>query len=1826
MAYEHEMSLDTSSMEQVLSIAKEILSVSKDLNQQRTKLKVDYSEVGKAKSEYDKLVNDIEHSEKTQAQLFDTKAVQSTIDKITKQMDTLYNKLQKEGSTLTPFQTESFIKGFKTLEAYSDRFGKNLTSKYQDIFNTVTSQMDEFGGFKRLEVNAKQFTSIVENAIKDASDTLMYDLYDANKQATDKMLANAKSAYKEEVALAKQAAEQESEIEKQKYEAMQNMRDQLVSALKAVYSIAGDGDVFKFDLSEFANVQQMIYEIIRLLSDMGVETEKIEDIFSSLTNKVYIPTDQLENAKNAVGQTTERIEKLEDEISRLSVLLEQSVDIKDFEKLQQELEIIEDELKTAREEAEHYRDLWMSAPSNRSFDSLAAETFEYKTALEKTNEELALLKEKYNELVKSGSSKGDTLSQTFSIDKADDFLEVLNQISGHLTEIKKALGTVDDNNGFTNIISSVDILLGKLDEMYQKIGTGINNITVNKTSEIGSSGEIIVSGERDRLLRSYNRVVKSFGGESNAFSSMAQLLPSNYGENLTEQFNTLYSSNSINKITNMTEQINRLRSFFGKINEYKNELASQLELQAKIVKGLEADLNRNPLDTDVFDALSSAKVIQSNLQYDYDKISKIRIPSSENTALNKKLDELNQKEFDIAELQDDKIDLSEITEKLTEIRDLILDISQRNLFGDSIDEAISRMDTLISKFDAIVADVNILNETPISVTNRTDRHGMDVIKHTGTGEEISQQAYDVLYKLEKGVDVSVEELTTIPEVVEGYRKLDQTTNEFRQQYSYLGQTLKDTSSLHTEERDALRDYIVGLRKESGSFSGKDKDGNDLYTGEVGNDYKATIVMGLPASGKSSSLVNPLSEYYKAKVIDSDMIKELLPEFNNGWGASLVHEESSELNMRYLKETIFDEVNEGANVIIPIVGSTVEKVLEYVNLLTEAGYDVDVALNEIPNNETSARNLKRYFSDNRFLEPGFVRKYGDKPTQVYEELQGNENIRGFLRYDNMVDRGQRPRLVGSSGYDANLEKYLANYKSSKNENDKSNTKDLQEQIQYFNELIKKRQELAELQKQYTSDNAEFGDISKQISDIDSELMEKFDVSLSEPIEEIKTEGEVAEEAAQKKRDFAEANNIDVVQSAKNTASTVPEATEAIEAEAEAVGELNKATYSTDDSVNATNDWVSSLEDAESQLESNVEAIQEAIEASKKLDGGSAVELLEEAGEADRYLTNTENWVRYLENAEENLVEINGELQKQSNFGNDDADASALEMMSENQTEIIAQNEAIENNLRQRITLINQINSLETSINKYKSQGVSEDDARITSRSELIAKLREQLQVLEELELTETQLARVSSETEKTAKALEDSRAQAAQKAQKDAEAYEKKIASLKKTLSSMMNNGKLMAAYGDEIKALFNQLENSSSLLPGQLDEIAAKIKNIQIEANKTGNTGKTFFQQLGTRFQSLATYLASFASFYDIIRYIRQAYTNVQELNTQMIELAKVSEQTFTQIKGDFSSYAEVAKDLGATISDTISATSDWSRMGYNIPDSKELARVALLYKNVGDGIDITSANESLISTLQGYQMTADESEHIIDVFNEVANNYAIDTAGIGEALQRSAASLNAANTSLEQSVALVTAANTVVQNPESVGTTFKTLSARIRGATTELADLGEEEDEFTQTTSKLQNLVKGLTGFDILEEDQKTFKSIYDILIGIGDAWKDLDDIERASLGEALAGKRNANTLYAVLDNIDTLKSAYETAENSAGSAMREQENYEQGLEYSTNRMKAALEELSADFLRMDFLKNLVDTGTSAIEIIDKLISEFGVLKTAIVAIGTVWGSQKLG
>lgn len=165
--------------------------------------------------------------------------------------------------------------------------------------------------------------------------------------------------------------------------------------------------------------------------------------------------------------------------------------------------------------------------------------------------------------------------------------------------------------------------------------------------------------------------------------------------------------------------------------------------------------------------------------------------------------------------------------------------------------------------------------------------------------------------------------------------------------------------------------------------------------------------------------------------------------------------------------------------------------------------------------------------------------------------------------------------------------------------------------------------------------------------------------------------------------------------------------------------------------------------------------------------------------------------------------------------------------------------------------------------------------------------------------------------------------------------------------------------------------------------------------------------------------------------------------------------------------------------------------------------------------------------------------------------------------------------------------------------------------AKSELTDMGEDTDGMVESTSKLRDIIKGMTGFDILESDGKTFKDMYTIISGIADKWQDLNDIDRASLLEQLAGKNQSNALAAALSSPDILKKSYEEATNAAGSAEREQQKYAQSVQYSIDQSKAKLEELANDFLSSDFLKDLIDVGGQAITVIDTLISKLGVIPT---------------
>ena len=407
--------------------------------------------------------------------------------------------------------------------------------------------------------------------------------------------------------------------------------------------------------------------------------------------------------------------------------------------------------------------------------------------------------------------------------------------------------------------------------------------------------------------------------------------------------------------------------------------------------------------------------------------------------------------------------------------------------------------------------------------------------------------------------------------------------------------------------------------------------------------------------------------------------------------------------------------------------------------------------------------------------------------------------------------------------------------------------------------------------------------------------------------------------------------------------------------------------------------------------------------------------------------------------------------------------------------------------------------------------------------------------------------------------------------------------------------------------------------PAELKKFNSEFDTFNSKVVQAGVHCKSFGDQIKQAFQNFSAFFSASFWIYQVIDSIKQMVPNVIALNTAMVELRKVTDGTENQFNTFLKNAKGNAVKLGSTVTDLVNATSAFSRLGYFLDESEELGRVATIYANVGDDIDnIDQATTSLISTMKGFGLEAGDAINIVDKFNEVGNKFAISSGGIGDALQRSAAAFAAANNTIDESIALVVAANNVIQDPDTVGTMWKTVTMRIRGAKTELEEAGLETEYMAESTASLRDAIKGLTnvdglgGFDIMK-DEKTFKSTYDIILGIGEVWEKMSDIDQAALLELVAGKRQGNALAAILTNLEDLKAALEASENSAGSAMKEQEVWLGSLEAKINQFKASFESLSSTVINEDLVGAIIDFGTNFVHTIDDVINSLGGLGNSL-------------
>lgn len=444
---------------------------------------------------------------------------------------------------------------------------------------------------------------------------------------------------------------------------------------------------------------------------------------------------------------------------------------------------------------------------------------------------------------------------------------------------------------------------------------------------------------------------------------------------------------------------------------------------------------------------------------------------------------------------------------------------------------------------------------------------------------------------------------------------------------------------------------------------------------------------------------------------------------------------------------------------------------------------------------------------------------------------------------------------------------------------------------------------------------------------------------------------------------------------------------------------------------------------------------------------------------------------------------------------------------------------------------------------------------------------------------------------------------------------------------ILANSKAYKVYGDQIDSIMTALDTEAGISKERLGELRDKFREIDTAARTAGVSGNTFFDTFKKGLEKFGGWSLVTRSMMATYRLIKQIITAVRELDAAMTELKKVTDLTKEAYADFIKTASDMAQSVGASLTDTVNATADFARLGYSIDDAAKLAEAALVYKNVGDGIDdISEATESLISTIKAFGIEANSAMGIIDKFNEVGNNFAISSEGIGVALQKSASALAAANNSLEESIALATGMNSVLQNPEVVGTALKTVSMYLRAAKTDVENAGESTDGMANSVSELRDELLKLTKnkVDILLDDS-TFKSTYQILKELSEVWQDIADVDQANILELVGGKRNATAITSLLNNFKDAEAALQTAQEAAGSATAENEKYLDSINGKLDILQAKFETIANNLLDSSFVKFILDIATGLAEVLT-LLSQFPFAITTIVAgISAISGALKM-
>ena len=341
-----------------------------------------------------------------------------------------------------------------------------------------------------------------------------------------------------------------------------------------------------------------------------------------------------------------------------------------------------------------------------------------------------------------------------------------------------------------------------------------------------------------------------------------------------------------------------------------------------------------------------------------------------------------------------------------------------------------------------------------------------------------------------------------------------------------------------------------------------------------------------------------------------------------------------------------------------------------------------------------------------------------------------------------------------------------------------------------------------------------------------------------------------------------------------------------------------------------------------------------------------------------------------------------------------------------------------------------------------------------------------------------------------------------------------------------------------------------------------------------------------------------------ITRSFKEALATMKEVDTELVAIQKVTNNTDAEMASLSEHAYEVASQYGVAVADYLESVGTFAKAGYK-EMSEDMAELATKTQLVGD-VNSNTANQFLLSADAAFKMkgNVEELSGVLDRANEIENNDATSIQKMAEGFPIVANVASMANMSIDETMAALGTITAVTQESGSkAATALRALILNIIGDTET-----EIEDGVTWTKEEIEGLndVLWVYAEDAMKAADATGKIVDPMkaVAALAEAYKDgvLTQAQLAEIETKLGGKLRTNQLDALIKNYDMYAEMLDKVASAAGSADKEVGVMLTSWEAKTNQLKNTWTEFIAKTIDTSWIKGLVDALTWLIDGFDNL------------------------